>query len=77
MTSARRPAVAVSYVVATTAALLSGLCYTQLVVDMPVCGGATFYMANIFGEFASWYAFLPAVHDDRTATTPRDRSHDM
>ena len=39
------------------AALLSGLCYTQLVVDMPVAGGATFYMANIFGELVSWCVF--------------------
>lgn len=44
----------VSYVIAATAAVLSGLCYTQLVVDMPVVGGATFFMANIFGELVSW-----------------------
>ena len=43
-----------SYAMAAVAALLSGLCYTQLVVEMPVTGGATFYVANIFGELLAW-----------------------
>ncbi len=49
-----RPAVVLSYTVAAAAALLSGLCYTEFVVDLPTAGGAFNYVSVVFGEFTAW-----------------------
>jgi len=44
--------VVVSYLVAALAALLSGLAYTEFVVDQPVAGGAFNMVSGVFGELA-------------------------
>ncbi len=44
----------VSYLVAALAALLSGLAYTEFVVDQPVAGGAFNMVSGVFGELAGW-----------------------
>jgi APA family basic amino acid/polyamine antiporter len=49
-----RPAVVLSYVLAALAAMLSGLAYTEFVVDLPISGGATCCILLTFGELASW-----------------------
>lgn len=54
LTLARSPAVVVSYLVAALAALLSGLAYTEFVVDQPVAGGAFNMVSSTFGELAGW-----------------------
>ena len=36
------------------AALLSALCYTEFVVDLPLAGGAFNYISLTFGELAAW-----------------------
>lgn len=51
-----RPAVVISYSVAAGSALLSGLCYTEFVVDLPAAGGAFNYISVVFGEFTAWCA---------------------
>lgn len=52
--SACRPAVVLSYVAAAVAALLSGLAYAELVVDMPLAGGAFSCTLAIFSEPFAW-----------------------
>ena len=44
----------VSYLVSALAALLSGLAYTEFVVDQPVAGGAFNMVSSTFGELAGW-----------------------
>ena len=44
-----------SYVAAAVAALLSGLAYAELVVDMPLAGGAFSCTLAIFSEPFAWY----------------------
>lgn len=44
----------VSYLVAALVALLSGLAYTEFVVDQPVAGGAFNMVSSTFGELAGW-----------------------
>lgn len=44
----------VSYLVSALAALLSGLAYTEFVVDQPVAGGAFNMVSGTFGELAGW-----------------------
>ena len=46
----------VSYLVSALAALLSGLAYTEFVVDQPVAGGALNMVSSTFGELAGWCA---------------------
>lgn len=48
------PAVVLSYSIAAISALLSGLCYTEFVVDLPTAGGAFNYISVVFGEFTAW-----------------------
>lgn len=48
------PAVVLSYSIAAFSALLSGLCYTEFVVDLPAAGGAFNYISVVFGEFVAW-----------------------
>ena len=45
-----------SYIIASVAATLSALCYTEFAVDMPVAGGAFVYINYVFGEFIGWCA---------------------
>ena len=49
-----RPAVVLSYILASIAAIVSALCYTEFAVDMPVAGGAFVYVSVTFGEFLGW-----------------------
>ena len=48
------PAIIVSYLIASFAAGLSALCYTEFAVDMPVAGGAFNYVAIECGELFGW-----------------------
>lgn len=48
------PAIIVSYLIASFAAGLSALCYTEFAVDMPVAGGAFNYVAMECGEVFGW-----------------------
>ncbi|UPR02210.1 amino acid/polyamine transporter [Chloropicon primus] len=50
------PAIIVSYLIASFAAGLSALCYTEYAVDMPVAGGAFNYVAIECGELFGWIA---------------------
>ena len=50
----RRPAVVLSYVIAAVAALLSGLAYAELAVDMPLAGGAFSCILAVFCEPLAW-----------------------
>jgi len=54
--------VVVSYLVAALAALLSGLAYTEFVVDQPVAGGAFNMVSGVFGELAGWCRPPSTVH---------------
>ena len=49
----------VSYLVSALAALLSGLAYTEFVVDQPVAGGAFNMVSSTFGELAGWCGGAP------------------
>jgi hypothetical protein len=51
-----RPAVVLSYIVASVAAILSAFCYTEFAVDLPVAGGAFVYVNSVFGELIGWCA---------------------
>ena len=51
-----RPAVVLSYILASIAAIMSALCYTEFSVDMPVAGGAFVYVDIVLGEFLGWLA---------------------
>ena len=44
----------VSYVIAAVAALLSGLAYAELAVDMPLAGGAFSCILAVFSEPLAW-----------------------
>eukprot|EP00892_Ulva_mutabilis_P003914 jgi/Ulvmu1/1895/UM012_0053.1 len=48
------PAVVLSYVLASIAAILSALCYTEFAVDMPIAGGAFIYVDIVLGELSGW-----------------------
>ena len=48
------PAIIVSYLIASLAAGLSALCYTEFAVDMPIAGGAFNYVAIECGEVFGW-----------------------
>lgn len=48
------PAVVLSYVVASFAAIQAAFCYTEFAVDMPVAGGAFVFVNVIFGELIGW-----------------------
>ena len=50
------PAIIVSYLIASFAAALSAICYTEFAVDMPVAGGAFNYVALVCGELLGWIA---------------------
>ena len=52
----------VSYLVAAVAALLSGLAYTEFVVEQPVAGGAFNMVSGVFGELAGWCGASAAAH---------------
>lgn len=56
-----RPAVVISYSVAAFAALLSALCYTEFVVELPTAGGAFNYISLVFGEFTAWCGASPQM----------------
>ena len=43
-----------SYVIAAAAALLSGLAYAELIVDMPLAGGAFSCILAVFSEPLAW-----------------------
>lgn len=51
---ADRPAVIVSYLIASLAALFSALCYAEFAADIPVSGTAFNYMFAVYGEFMAW-----------------------
>ncbi len=51
------PAVVLSYVLAGISAMLSGLCYAELAVDLPIAGGSYAYVLTIFGELMAWCVF--------------------
>lgn len=55
MELACRPAVVLSYGIAAVAALLSGLAYAELIVDMPLAGGAFSCILAVFSEPFAWY----------------------
>ena len=48
------PAVVFSYVVASATSMVTGLCYTEFAVEVPVAGSAYNYVAMTFGEFAGF-----------------------
>ena len=48
------PAIIISYLIASLAAGLSALCYTEFAVDMPIAGGAFNYVAIECGEVFGW-----------------------
>lgn len=50
------PGVMLSYVVASVAAMLAALCYSEFAADVPISGSAYNYVAIVFGEFPSWIA---------------------
>lgn len=60
-----------SYILASFAAILSALCYTEFSVDMPVAGGAFVYVTVTLGEFFGWYApSAPHLQPARPSYTP-------
>lgn len=63
MELACRPAVVLSYGIAAVAALLSGLAYAELIVDMPLAGGAFSCILAVFSEPFAWYAHPVPQHD--------------
>lgn len=48
------PAVVVSYVISSVAALLSALAYSEFAVELPVAGGAFSYILVTFGELSAY-----------------------
>ena len=59
ITSSCRPAVVLSYLLASFAAILAAFCYIEFAVDMPVAGGAFVFINYVFGEFIGWCAPEP------------------
>ncbi|CAG9462064.1 unnamed protein product [Pedinophyceae sp. YPF-701] len=49
------PGIMISYLLASMAAFLSALAYTEFVVDLPVAGGAFNYINLTFGELTAWF----------------------
>lgn len=60
-----------SYLISAFAALLSALCYTEFVVDLPLAGGAFNYISLVFGELAAWCATPPPRRPPPTPTPRR------
>lgn len=56
-----RPAVVISYMIASFAALLSAFNYAEFAVDLRVAGGAYVYANLVFGELTGWYASLLVI----------------
>eukprot|EP01025_Chloroclados_australasicus_P033720 TRINITY_DN3443_c0_g3_i4.p1 TRINITY_DN3443_c0_g3~~TRINITY_DN3443_c0_g3_i4.p1 ORF type:complete len:255 (-),score=21.21 TRINITY_DN3443_c0_g3_i4:39-803(-) len=48
------PAVSISYLISSLAAMMSALCYAEFAAEMPVAGGAYNYIVVTFGEFPAW-----------------------
>ena len=48
------PSVAVSYMLAAFSAFLSGLCFLEFSVSVPVAGAAYTYVNLVFGELPAW-----------------------
>ena len=62
-----RPAVVVSYLLASFAAILSAFCYTEFAVDLPVAGGSLVFVNITFGELPAWCAIPVPLHALRPA----------
>lgn len=58
-----RPAVVISYLIASFAALLSAFTYAEFAVDLRVAGGAYVYANLVFGELTGWCASLHAASE--------------
>ena len=64
-----RPAVVMSYIIASFAALLSAFTYAEFAVDLRVAGGAYVYANLVFGELTGWCAsFRIATHPHHIKT---------
>ena len=48
------PAVVLSYLIASLTSMITGLCYTEFAVEVPVAGSAYNYVSMTFGEFAGF-----------------------
>lgn len=48
------PAVVLSYMIASLTSMVTGLCYTEFAVEVPIAGSAYNYVSMTFGEFAGF-----------------------
>ena len=64
-----RPAVVMSYLIASFAALLSAFTYAEFAVDLRVAGGAYVYANLVFGELTGWCASFCIATNPHTVWT--------